>query len=80
MIEEAERTKKKNQELDYSKFVPRIPDDLFAEVFRWKLNSNQARNRGFVLEGWPKNYSTAKKLYLITQPDLRTEQDIENGV
>lgn len=36
--------------------MPRIPDDLLAEAFRWKLKSNDCRNRGFVLDGWPKNY------------------------
>lgn len=34
MIEEAEAKKKKNQELDYTKFNPRIPDDLLAEVYK----------------------------------------------
>lgn len=77
MIEEAERTKKKNQEIDYNKIIPRIPDDLLAEAFRWKLRFNNCRNRGFVLDGWPKNYEQAKKLFLIPPPateDLEVDE------
>jgi len=64
MIEEAEAKKKKNQELDYSKFNPRVPDDLLVEVFKWKLQSNLCRNRGFLLDGWPRKYDDAKRLFL----------------
>jgi adenylate kinase len=78
MIEEAERTKKKNQEIDHSKIIPRIPDDLLAEAFRWKLRSNNCRNRGFVLEGWPKNHEHAKKLFLIAPPVTEDQEVDEN--
>jgi adenylate kinase len=57
MIADAEKHKKKNQELDYSKFLPRIPDDLLAKAFHWQLCIPQVKNRGFVLDGWPRNFN-----------------------
>jgi len=73
MIEEAEAKKKKNQELDHSKINPRIPDHLLGEAFRWKLNQNNCRNRGFVLDGWPRKYSDAKYLYLEDPEDEESQ-------
>lgn len=74
MIEEAESKKKKNQELDYSKFNPRVPEDLMAEVVKWKLNSNICRNRGYVLDGWPRKYEDSKRLF--AKEDDSTDLDI----
>ena len=41
----------------------RVPDDLLAEVFRWKLHMNHCRNRGFILDGYPRNYQEAENLF-----------------
>lgn len=74
MIEEAESKKKKNQELDYSKFNPRVPEDLVSEIVKWKLNSNICRNRGYILEGWPRKFEDAKRLF--TKEDESLDKDI----
>jgi adenylate kinase len=73
MIEEAESKKKKNQEIDYSKFNPRIPEELISEVVRSKLNSNICRNRGYVLDGWPKRHEDAKRLFTKEDETLDTD-------
>ena len=73
MIDEAESKKKKNQEIDYSKFNPRVPEDLVAEIVRWKLNSNICRNRGYILDGWPKKYDDAKRLFTLEDESLDTD-------
>ena len=73
MIEEAESKKKKNQELDYSKFNPRVPEDMVAEILKWKLNSNICRNRGYILDGWPKKFEDAKRLFSKDDETLDTD-------
>lgn len=42
----------------------RVPDELVAEAIRWRLNAGQCRNRGYVLDGWPKSYAQAKLLFM----------------
>ena len=73
MIEEAESKKKKNQEIDYSKFNPRVPEDIVAEIVKWKLNSNICRNRGYVLDGWPRKHEDAKRLFCKDDESLDSD-------
>ena len=74
MIDEAESKKKKNQEIDYSKFNPRVPEDLVAEIVKAKLNSNICRNRGYILDGWPRKYEDAKRVF--SNEDENLDSDI----
>jgi adenylate kinase len=55
----------------------RIPDDLLAEAFRVRLQANQCRNRGYILDGWPRSYSDAKNLL---KPKLTTTDAEDNEV
>lgn len=34
----------------------RIPEDIVNEAVRWRLNRNDCQNRGYVLDGYPKNF------------------------
>lgn len=74
MIEEAESKKKKNQELDYSKFNPRVPEEMVAEIIKWKLNSNICRNRGYILDGWPRKFEDAKRLF------CKEDESLDNDI
>jgi adenylate kinase len=64
MLEEAERTKKKGTEVDRTKIVPRIPDDLLIEALKWRLSQNDCNNRGWILDGWPRKTEEAKAFFL----------------
>lgn len=44
----------------------RIPEDLINEAVRWRLNRNDCQNRGYVLDGYPKDYVNAKNVFIIT--------------
>ena len=35
----------------------RIPEEIINEAVRWRLNRNDCQNRGYVLDGYPRNYS-----------------------
>ena len=79
MIKEAESKKKKNQEIDYSKIKPRVPDDLLAEAFRWRLGKNHCRNRGFILDGWPRNYADAQRMFMTKAQPAEGEEAVDEG-
>lgn len=68
MVEEleAERKKKKGkqEEIDREKLVARLPDDILYRIFKWKLTQNASRNRGYVLDGYPRKYIEAQNLFL----------------
>ena len=42
----------------------KIPIELLAEIFRWKLHMNHCRNRGYILDGYPRNYQEAEMLFM----------------
>lgn len=52
---------------------PRLPDDLLTEAFRWRLSQNHCRNRGFVLDGWPRTFQDAERLFLVKAPPVVSE-------
>jgi adenylate kinase len=53
--------------------VPRLPDDLLTEAFLWRLSQNHCRNRGFVLDGWPRTFQDAERLFLVKAPPVVSE-------
>lgn len=62
---DADQKKKKpkkgeEQEFDPSKIVPRLPDELLVKAYKWRLESNDCVNRGFIIDGFPKSYDIAK--------------------
>lgn len=46
----------------------RIPEDIINEAVRWRLNRNDCQNRGYVLDGYPKNYKQAYEVFVHTPP------------
>ena len=76
MIEEeqaridVEKKKNKNKKgwvepiLDTEKLVPRIPDAFLPRIFQWRLSQNDCRYRGYVLDGFPRNYDSSMNLFV----------------
>lgn len=44
----------------------KISSELMSEAFRWRLGLNDCQNRGYVLDGYPISYQTAKDVFVIT--------------
>jgi adenylate kinase family enzyme len=44
----------------------RIPNDIINEAVRWRLERNDCQNRGYVLDGYPKNYPNADSVFVVT--------------
>ena len=65
MIEEMQADKKKKgPPIDRADLKPRLPEDQIGRLIRWKLAQNACRNRGFLLDGYPRSYEDARSLWL----------------
>ncbi len=47
-----------------------VPDDVTIEMVRDRLNREDVRNKGFILDGFPRTLSQTKALTGITEIDL----------
>lgn len=43
-----------------------IPRDIMMEAVRWRLNQNDCQNRGYILDGIPTCYNTARGIFYVT--------------
>lgn len=55
----------------------RIPEEIINEAVRWRLNRNDCQNRGYVLDGYPRNYSQAKAVFVTMPPPPVKKAPIE---
>jgi len=51
---EKTRNKKKDPELDRATVKVRIPDDILYRIVRLQMNSAACKNKGFILDGYPR--------------------------
>ena len=64
----------------------RIEDKYLHQLIRLKLNENACRNRGFVLDGYPRTFKDAQNVFLEKQPIVEGEdapaegEEAEEGV
>ena len=56
--------KKLKKTIDITKYEPPVPDELLYKVLQVKLASNVCRNRGYVLDDYPKTYKLAQYAFL----------------
>ena len=52
------------EEIDREKLKVRLPDDILFKVLRLRLIDNDCRNRGYVLDGFPKTYKQSQEVFL----------------
>ena len=64
----------------------RVPNKLLWEVLKIKLGKNDCRNRGYILDGFPREYKDAQNCFLkkVLQYDengdlIEDEDDVEDG-
>ncbi len=66
MVEEAENNKKRKKNdppIDRNSLTVRIPDDLIYKLYKRKLKENIYRNRGYILDGYPRCYADAQGIF-----------------
>ena len=66
------------EEIDREKLIVRLPDDLMFEFLRKRLTENDCRNRGYILDGFPRTYNQAREIFLIKKKkfDKETGEEI----
>lgn len=58
-IEESRPEDAEPEEIDREKLAIRLPDDLLYKLLKIRLNENACRNRGYILDGYPRNFKDA---------------------
>jgi adenylate kinase len=53
----------------------RLPDEILFKVLRLRLTENDCRNRGYVLDGFPKTYKQAQEVFLYKPKKLDENGD-----
>jgi len=64
--------------IDTEKLIVRLPDDLMFEYLRKRLTENDCRNRGYILDGFPRTYRQAREIFLVKKKkfDKETGEEI----
>ena len=66
VVEEYDKNKKKKDpELDRATIKVRLPDDIMFVLFKMRVESSACRNKGFILDGYPKCWADAQALFMI---------------
>jgi adenylate kinase family enzyme len=71
--EEVKKIRKENGE------DTRITKSIINAVVRWRLERNDCQNRGYVLDGYPKNFDCADKVFVSTPLPPKLEKDEEGN-
>ena len=52
---------------------------MINEAVRWRLERNDCQNRGYVLDGYPKNFMNAESVFVVTpkKPEKKAPVDGE---
>jgi adenylate kinase family enzyme len=66
-------------EIDRDGLEIRVPDDIIFKLKILRINENDCRNRGYILDGYPRNYKEAQNIFLIREKkfDPETGDEIE---
>ena len=71
--------KKKDPDLDRSTLKPRITDDFLQRVVKAKISSAACLNKGFILDGFPRNSTDAQSIFLSAIPDYVSGSDPDSA-
>ena len=55
--------KKKDPEFDRSTAKWRLPEDIVSQLIKLKLQSPACTNKGFILEGYPRNFQNCLEVF-----------------
>ena len=58
------------EEIDREKLSVRLPDEILFKILRIRLTENDCRNRGYILDGFPRNYKQAQEVFLYRPKKL----------
>lgn len=74
--EERPETDEDPEEIDRETLKIRLPDSILYRLLKIRLNENACKNRGYILDGYPRNYTDAQNIFL-KPPKTITNKDGE---
>ena len=79
--EEATEKGEEPPEIDREKFKVRVPNDIIYQLLKIRLNENDCRNRGYILDGYPRNLKDCQYIFLkkAKKFDPETGEEIDEG-
>jgi adenylate kinase len=78
VLEDYEKTrKKKDPDLVRDDIKTRIPDDMVHKIVKSRIESPACMNKGFVLDGYPRNIKDAKAVFYEPIPGYEPPEDEE---
>ncbi len=81
MVEEIEANRPEDieepEEIDRDKLVVRLPDTILFKLLRMNLNDNACRNRGYILDGFPRTFKDAQSVFLIRPQKYNEDGELE---
>ena len=75
--ENADKSQQEDEpEIDRLALPIRIPDDIIYKMLIDRLKENDCRNRGYVLDGYPRNFKDAQNIFLKRTPQYDEEGNL----
>ena len=62
--EERPETDEEPEEIDRESLKIRLPDSILYRLLKIRLNENACKNRGYILDGYPRTYTDAQNIFL----------------
>lgn len=82
MVEELENNKKRKKNdppIDRNSLNVRIPDEFIYKLYKRKLKENIYRNRGYILDGYPRSFADAQGIFFDID-ESKAEDDLERFI
>lgn len=71
-IEESRPDDAEPEEIDREKLAVRLPDEILYKLLKIRLNENACRNRGYILDGYPRTFKDGQYIFL-TKMKIKNE-------
>ena len=84
LIAQEEYEKRKNKKKTDPPFDPiqfkKIPNELLYKVIKLRLKNSDCLSKGYILDGFPKNYNDALELFNDIKREEIVEEEVENNI
>lgn len=61
-----------------ARFNVRLPNSVLFRLLKTRLNENDCRNRGYVLDGFPRSFKDCQHVFLKLRPPKDEDEEVED--
>jgi adenylate kinase family enzyme len=58
-------------------FNPRIPDEMLYKILKQRLNENDCKNKGYIIDGYPRNFINCQHIFF---DETNTEEPLNKEI